>query len=330
MKKFYIDVSKYQGGIDWLQVKAAGVQGAILRAGYGRYASQFDSTFERNYAACKRAGIPVGAYWYIYANTEKGIRAEMELFLQALTGKQMELPVYLDVEDKAQTGMNKAELTAMLRQGLAMLEAAGWFAGVYTYTAFAPRFDYRGIAAAHTMWLADYRANYDKTLPRDMHQYTSDGSVPGIVGRVDCNHCYRDFESEIKRKGRNGWQKTDEPGAQEGKEETAMEHTLKIGPVSGGDRAALHRLAQELALPCRDSGDHAVAGPMTQGDRAKIEAWAKTLGLAVQQEGAEEPVTLSAGFEQLRNMLQGLAASSERERALARLAECEMWALQAQ
>lgn len=205
MEQWIIDVSKYQGNINWDQVKAAGVQGAVLRAGYGRYVDQVDHTFARNYAECKRLGIPVGAYWYIYANTLVHHRAEMELFLQVLKDKQLELPVYIDVEDKAQAAMSPADLTYMLRQGLGMLEAAGWFAAVYTYTSFASRFDYQGLASTNSMWLADYRTNYNTTLPRDMHQYTSGGAVPGISGRVDCNHCYRDFPPIIKGAGLNGF-----------------------------------------------------------------------------------------------------------------------------
>lgn len=205
MEQWIIDVSKYQGNINWDQVKAAGVQGAVLRAGYGRYADQVDRTFARNYAECKRLGIPVGAYWYIYANTLVHHQAEMELFLRVLEARQLELPVYIDVEDKAQATMSPADLTNMLRQGLGMLETAGWFAAVYTYTSFASHFDYQGLAATNSMWLADYRTNYNTTLPRDMHQYTSGGTVPGISGRVDCNRCYRDFPPIIKGAGLNGF-----------------------------------------------------------------------------------------------------------------------------
>lgn len=205
MEQWVIDVSKYQGNINWEQVKASGVQGAVLRAGYGRYADQVDPTFARNYTECKRLGIPVGAYWYIYADAWVYHQAEMELFLRVLEARQLEMPVYIDVEDKAQAAMSPTDLTSMLRQGLGMLEAAGWFAAVYTYTSFASRFDYRALAATNSMWLADYRTNYNTTLPRDMHQYTSEGTVPGISGRVDCNHCYRDFPVVIKRAGLNGF-----------------------------------------------------------------------------------------------------------------------------
>lgn len=86
-----IDVSKHQGTINWDAVAAdPSVQFAILRAGYGRYESQKDPTFERNYAECKRLGIPVGAYWYSYATTPADAATEGRLFAKVLAGKQFE------------------------------------------------------------------------------------------------------------------------------------------------------------------------------------------------------------------------------------------------
>ena len=145
-----IDVSKYQGTIDWAKVKASGVRFAILRAGYGRYASQKDPTFEQNYAACKRVGLPVGVYWYVYASTLEGIRREVQTLLEVIRGKQFEYPIYLDIEDKAQAGMSRAALTQMIETGCAALEQAGFFAGVYTYTSFAARMDYNALAGKYT------------------------------------------------------------------------------------------------------------------------------------------------------------------------------------
>ena len=203
-----IDVSKWQGSkIDWAKVKAAGIDYAILRAGYGSYISQKDPTFERNYAECKRLGIPVGVYWYVYAKTLDGIKQEVKTLLEAIKGKQFEYPIYLDIENEAQASMTKAALTQMIETGCTALEQAGYFAGVYTYTSFASYMDYAGLAKKYTMWLADYRKNYNTTLTRDMHQYTSSGTVAGIGGRVDCNRAYVDFPALIKGAGKNGFEK---------------------------------------------------------------------------------------------------------------------------
>ena len=97
-----IDVSKWQGRIDWQRVKNAGVKFALLRAGYGdtlSYPSQLDETFEYNYSECKRVGLPVGAYWYSYATTPEMALREAKSCIAALRGKQYEYPIYFDVEE---------------------------------------------------------------------------------------------------------------------------------------------------------------------------------------------------------------------------------------
>lgn len=276
-----IDVSKWQGSkIDWAKVKAAGIDYAILRAGYGSYISQKDPTFERNYAECKRLGIPVGVYWYVYAKTLDGIKQEVKTLLEAIKGKQFEYPIYLDIENEAQASMTKAALTQMIETGCTALEQAGYFAGVYTYTSFASYMDYAGLAKKYTMWLADYRKNYNTTLTRDMHQYTSTGTVTGIGGRVDCNRAYVDFPAIIREAGKNGFEK---------EENIMYSDTLKIGPVSGGDRKAMAALAESLNLPHVDASDYIIVGPASEGDRKQIVAKAQSLGLGVENYLPPEP-----------------------------------------
>ncbi len=165
-----IDVSKHQGTINWDAVAAdpsvqfailrAGygryesqkdptfdtinwdavaadpsVQFAILRAGYGRYESQKDPTFERNYAECKRLGIPVGAYWYSYATTPADAATEGRLFAQVLAGKQFEYPVYFDQEDGS---IPAAQRTACALAFFGAMGAA-WYKGYYSYTTVPSR-----------------------------------------------------------------------------------------------------------------------------------------------------------------------------------------------
>ena len=200
-----IDVSKHQGAINWEAVAAdPSVQFAVLRAGYGRYESQKDPTFERNYAECKRLGIPTGAYWYSYAATPADAATEGRLFAKVLAGKQFEYPVYFDQEDGS---IPAAQRTAC---ALAFFDALGaeWYKGYYSYTSWMPSVDLAAIRQhCDTVWLADYRANPDQTIQRDMHQYTSSGTVAGIGGRVDCNRAYVDFPALIKGAGKNGFEK---------------------------------------------------------------------------------------------------------------------------
>ena len=109
-----MDVSYAQGSINWEQVKASGkIEFAILRAGYGRETSQVDTQFERNYAACKRLGIPVGVYWYSYATTAAEAEQEAKVCLQTIRGKQFEYPVAFDIEEAR--SLPQADALCLLR-----------------------------------------------------------------------------------------------------------------------------------------------------------------------------------------------------------------------
>ena len=268
-----IDVSKHQGMIDWNKVKT---DFAILRAGFGRYTSQKDPKFERNYAGAKAAGIPVGAYWYSYARSAEEAREEAKACLQVLRGKQFEFPVYFDIEDNTQEFLGKAVLTAMCEAFCDTLEKAGYFAGVYASTYwFTNKLAHGRLAGKYTIWLADYRAGYNKTLKRDMHQYTSNGNVPGISGRVDRNTCTRDFPAIIKKAGLNGFGKADKPLAGENGAQAAC-YTREIGPATRGDLIKLIEAADKLGLYTVGA---LTIGPMTGGDDAAIQALATELGL---------------------------------------------------
>ena len=273
-----IDVSKHQGTINWDAVAAdPSVQFAILRAGYGRYESQVDAQWARNYDECKRLNIPTGAYWYSYATTPADAASEGRLFAKVLAGKQFEYPVYFDQEDSS---IPAAQRTAC---ALAFFDAIGasWYKGYYSYTAWMPSVDL-GTIRQHcdTVWLADYRASPDQTIQRDMHQYTSSGTVAGIGGRVDCNRAYVDFPALIRAAGKNGFEKEDN---------TMYSDTLKIGPVSGGDRKTMAALAESLNLPHFDAGDYIIVGPASEGDRKQIVAKAQSLGLGVENYLPPEP-----------------------------------------
>lgn len=203
-----IDVSKWQGAIDWNKVKAAGIDFAIIRAGYGKEISQKDAFFEANYKAAKAAGIPVGCYWYSYAKSVAEARKEAAVCMEAIKGKQFEYPVYFDIEDNSQVGLGKTTLTDICNAFCKELESAGYFVGVYANTNWFQNYlDHKALSAKYTIWLADYRTLYNITLKRDIHQYSSKGRVDGINGNVDMNKCTRDFPTTIKNAGLNGFQK---------------------------------------------------------------------------------------------------------------------------
>lgn len=201
-----IDVSKWQGKIDWAKVKAAGVQFAILRAGYGdtlSYPAQKDETFEYNYAECKRLGIPVGAYWYSYATTVEAAKQEARSCIAALKGKCFEYPIYYDVEEQRifATGITNEIGQVFLK----ILETAGYFTGWYTFRSAVEYYLNERSRSRYTMAIAEYndRLNYNGSY--DIWQYTSTGRVNGISTNVDMDYCYTDFPTIIKQRGKNGF-----------------------------------------------------------------------------------------------------------------------------
>lgn len=208
-----IDVSKHNETIDWATVKNSGkVDFAILRAGYGRLISQKDIQFERNYAECKKYGIPVGCYWYSYAKSVSEIQTEAKVFLDVIRGKQFEYPVYLDFEEKSQFELGKSKCCEMAKAFLDILENAGYYAGIYCSSSYLSTFFKDVVNGRYTVWCAHYgvaRPSYSGQY--DIWQYTAKGTVSGIKGGsgyVDMNYCYKeDFPETIKKAGLNGFPK---------------------------------------------------------------------------------------------------------------------------
>ena len=151
-----IDVSVHNGKIEWQKVRAAGIDFAILRAGYGRLASQKDDRFEENYAGAKAAGIPVGAYWYSYAMTPEEAEQEADVFLSVIKGKQFEMPVYFDLEEKKQFDLGKEKVSAIMQAFLERVEAAGYFVGLYGSAFSLTTHTADDIKSRYTIWLAHW------------------------------------------------------------------------------------------------------------------------------------------------------------------------------
>lgn len=202
-----IDVSVHNGEIDWSKVKAAGVEFAILRAGFGKVIKQKDERFEQNYAGAKAAGIPVGAYWYSYAKTVEEAKQEAAACIEVLKGKQFEFPIWFDQEEKDQFTTGKENCSAMIRAFCDELEAAGYWAGLYTSRSILGTHIEDDIKTRYALWVAEWgsKLNYSGTV--GMWQRSSKGSVPGIRGDVDLDTAYKDYPSLIKAKGLNGYGK---------------------------------------------------------------------------------------------------------------------------
>ena len=202
MPRTILDVSKWQGSINWDKVKASGkIDGVMLRVLGSKGGKPYlDPYFARNYAECARLGLPVGGYYYTCAVTQRQTEEELAALKTALRGKTFQMPLAIDVEDPRLRSLAPAKLSALVAEAAAQLEAWGLYAMVYTYTNFADTALDMAALAAYDLWIADYRGTRP-TRKHGMWQYTSSGRVPGISGPVDLSHAYKDYAAIIQRAG---------------------------------------------------------------------------------------------------------------------------------
>ena len=191
MPRTILDVSRWQGRIDWDAVKRSGkIDGVMLRVlGNKNGKPYLDPYFARNYAECARRGIPVGGYYYTCAVTPRQTAEELAALRAALADKNFQLPIAVDAEDPKLRGLTPAKLSARVAEAASQLEAWGLYAMVYTYTNFADTALDMAALAAYDLWIADCRGTRP-TRKHGMWQYTSTGKMDGVSGPVDFSHAW--------------------------------------------------------------------------------------------------------------------------------------------
>ena len=197
MKIKGIDVSKHQGIIDWKKVKNDGVEFAIIRIGYGGSAPVKDERFEENYKNAKANGIKVGVYIYSYADTESDLIKEYEAVIKWLSGRDLDLPVYFDVEDKKMSSLSKEVLSNYVKTFCVKIENAGYWAGIYANKNWLETKLDMNKLNRFTVWLAQWTNTPSYKGSYAMWQYTSNGRVDGIGGRVDMNYQVKELGGKI-------------------------------------------------------------------------------------------------------------------------------------
>ncbi|MGN0520297.1 MAG: glycoside hydrolase family 25 protein [Candidatus Fimenecus sp.] len=215
MEKMFngIDVSKWQGEIDWKKVKAAGVQFAILRDGYGRYPNQADATFETNYQNAKAAGLYVGAYHYSYAKTAEEAKQEAAYCLSLLKGKVFDFPICYDIEDACQATLSKEEISNIADAFCSELEKAGYYVCLYMNLSWLNSKLCDDIFRKYDIWLAHWTTQTNFSRVYGLWQYTSNGTVDGIKGKVDLDYAYKNYPSIMAKNGLNGYKKASQPNS---------------------------------------------------------------------------------------------------------------------
>lgn len=197
--KGVIDVSEWQGDIDWAKAKADGVEGVIIRLGYG-WGNNADKKAQRNISECKRLGIPFGIYWYSYADTpsiakEEGADVVAKLKQFGVNASDLAYPVYYDLEkwtwEGHQPPTDPNVYNDIVNNWYSALQSAGYKnLSVYSYTSYLQGPLKHADIYAKTTWVAQYsaRMGFD-SFPTNSRgwQYTSSGKVDGISGNVDMN-----------------------------------------------------------------------------------------------------------------------------------------------
>lgn len=209
--KGVIDVSSWQGDVDWAKAKADGVEGAIIRLGYG-WGNYADAKAQRNINECKRLGIPFGIYWYSYAYDANCARAEgndvaAKLRQMGVSPNDLKYPVYYDLERWTWTGHTPPTdpnvYNGIVNAWYGALQSSGYQnLGVYSYTSYLQGPLNNANIYAKTRWVAQYGPRMEFTAfgTNDRGwQYTSSGQINGISGNVDMSAFGNKTYSVIKR-----------------------------------------------------------------------------------------------------------------------------------
>ena len=197
-----IDVSVYQGDIDFGQVKSSGIEYVMIRDGWG-YSGDgaVDKKFTANYEKAKAVGLPVGAYHFSYASSADEARREAEYCLSILGGRQFDLPIAFDAESNQLSIQSRDQITDCIVAFCDTIKAAGYQPMVYASRSwFDSKIDYSRISG-YRKWVAEWRYDYN-LAPRmsndyDMWQYSDKGTVSGISGAVDLDKSNANFISGI-------------------------------------------------------------------------------------------------------------------------------------
>lgn len=209
-----IDISHHNGSINWEKVKKE-VDCVILRCGYGNDSPRQDDTrFAYNVSECERLGIPYGVYLYSYATTNAQAFSEANHILRMLKGHTPSLPIFIDVEEKGTEAHAQKTVDIVCRT----LREKGYNAGVYASLYWLNNY-VKNVEGLY-VWVAQWsdKCTYKGNI--DIWQYSSNGSIDGIIGRVDMNECY--IEDNVS-----------EPKKEEATEETEYYIVVKGDTLSG-------------------------------------------------------------------------------------------------
>lgn len=190
-----IDVSKYQGIVDWNKVKAAGIYFVMIRCSYGKLENQIDSCFKTNIQGAQAAGLKVGVYHYSYAQSVAEAVQEAQVCLNAIKGYKLDYPVAFDIEDDTMTHLSRTTLTEIAKAFLQTVTNAGYKAVLYANPNWIQNYLYLSQLTNWDLWLAQYATSPTTAYKYTMWQYSQSGTINGIQGNVDLDIGYKDYSA---------------------------------------------------------------------------------------------------------------------------------------
>lgn len=200
-----IDVSKWQGDINFFDVKDAGIDFVIIRDGFGMSGqNQIDPKFNKNLEGVQDARLDYGFYHYSYATSTDDAKREAEFCLNIIKGTKPTYPVCFDVEDSSMVNLGKDKLTDICFAFLSEIEKAGYYAMLYCNRNWLFNYlDKEKLLAKFDLWLAHYGVASPSYMC-GIWQKSDTGTVKGINGNVDLNESFKDYPDIIKSRGLNG------------------------------------------------------------------------------------------------------------------------------
>ena len=197
-----IDVSKWQGDIDWAAVsKNPNVEFVMIRSSFGQ--EDVDKKLDRNVKGCEKYNIPYGFYHYLYAETVEEAAAEADFFLSVIKDYHPLYPLVLDIEEPFYQKMSKQEVTDIVCTFMSRIENAGYYGMVYSFAKFYDDCLIHSRVSSYDNWVACWgsvqRLNENFSHPYGMWQYSETGQINGIPENVDLNYCYQDYPYIIKK-----------------------------------------------------------------------------------------------------------------------------------
>ena len=194
-----IDVSIWQGNINFKKVKKDGIDFVIMRAGHG---TSVDTKFKRNYKNARKAGLKVGCYWFVTSTSASSLKKQIKLCKKAIKGKTFDMPVFIDIESNSQFGKGKAFCSSLVTGFCDKMIDAGYTTGWYTSRSFVPKYLHDSVSRNknYVAWIAEHDSKLRYSYKYDIWQYSHTGRVKGINAYVDLNWYFPNARKKTEEK----------------------------------------------------------------------------------------------------------------------------------